>query len=70
LREELASRPALSDLPDNDVNHLTIDSARVYGLLTKRWIDYMYYIKKKYPYLFSFALRTNPFVEHHSPIIK
>jgi hypothetical protein len=27
------------------------------------WLDYMRYLKKDYPYLFSLALRLNPFDE-------
>jgi hypothetical protein len=30
----------------------------------------MHYLKKNYPYLFSFALRTNPFDEQASVIIR
>jgi hypothetical protein len=30
----------------------------------------MKYLKKYYPYLFSFAMRTNPFDQNASPIVK
>jgi hypothetical protein len=25
------------------------------------WVEYMKHLKNEYPYLFSFAMRTNPF---------
>ncbi|MFY9799780.1 MAG: two pore domain potassium channel family protein, partial [Methanoregula sp.] len=31
---------------------------------------YMQHLKKKYPYLFSLAMRTNPFDVHASAIVK
>jgi len=32
-------------------------------------VDYMRYMKDNYPYLFSLAMRTNPFDRKTSPII-
>jgi hypothetical protein len=32
-------------------------------------LDYMKYMKENYPYLFSFAMRTNPFDREASPIV-
>ncbi len=69
LKDELASRPGLSKLPDADLHHLSNDVKRAYALLAKEWINHMQYLKKNYPYLFSLALRTNPFMEEISPII-
>lgn len=69
LKDELVLRSALSGLPDADLAHLANDLKRAYTLLTKEWIDYMQYLKNSYPYLFSLALRTNPFNKEISPVI-
>ena len=69
LAEELEHRHRLSQLPEEDLNHLTIDIERVYILLVYRWLDYMQHLKKNYPYLFSMAIRINPFNPDASPIV-
>ena len=61
LTEELSSREDLKDLPDTDYKHLAGDVQRAYGRLVNQWVDYMEYLKLEYPYLFSLAIRTNPF---------
>jgi len=61
LTEELASRPALTGLPDPDRDHLSGDMGRAYGLLVSQWLDYMRHLESAYPYLFSLAVRLNPF---------
>ena len=70
LRDELVSRDSLSGLPESDLAHLANDVKRVYRLLTLQWINYMQYLKGAYPFLFSLALRTNPFVEKPSAIVR
>ena len=70
LRDELAARSTLIGLPESDIAHLTNDVKRAYSLLTRQWIDYMLYLKTRYPFLFSLALRTNPFVENPSAVVK
>jgi voltage-gated potassium channel len=70
LTEELRVRDRLTDLPDTDYAHLSGDMNRVYGLLTREWLVYMQHLKTHYPYLFSLAMRTNPFDAHASPIVK
>jgi voltage-gated potassium channel len=69
LRDELAARPGLKNLPLTDIAHLSVDSKRVYSMLTQQWIDYLQFLKVKYPFLFSLALRTNPFVENPSAVV-
>jgi hypothetical protein len=69
LTEELACREDLRHLPDADTNHLAIDIKRAYGLIVHQWLDYMKHLKNNYPYLFSLAMRTNPFDQNASPII-
>jgi voltage-gated potassium channel len=67
--EELAYRENLGTLPQKDLMHLAGDLKRAYNLLVYQWVDYMRYMKDNYPYLFSLAMRTNPFDRKTSPII-
>jgi voltage-gated potassium channel len=69
LTEELVSRDHLTDLPPADYNHLSGDINRAYGLLIVEWLTYMQYLKKNYPYLFSLAMRQNPFDRNASVIV-
>jgi hypothetical protein len=59
--EELMYRKDFSESPKSDLEHLAGDMKRVYQNLICQWIDYMQHLKTSYPYLFSLALRTNPF---------
>lgn len=61
LTEELAHRQDLSKLSENDYLHVAGDIKRVYSLLVFEWLTYMKHLKTDYPYLFSLAVRTNPF---------
>ena len=61
LTEELASREDVRQLVDTDYAHLSGDIKRAYGLLISEWLAYMEHLKDNYPYLFSLAIRTNPF---------
>ena len=69
LRDELFARGDLFSLPDTDIKHLANDASRVYIVLGEQWIAHMRYLKQHYPYLFSLALRTNPFNVNASPIV-
>jgi len=69
LSEELASRSCLIGLPAADLTHIQGDIKRVYRYLVNEWLDYMLYLKRDYPYLFSLAMRTNPFDQTASPIV-
>jgi hypothetical protein len=69
LAEELRARKDLKGLPDKDYQHLNGDMMRVYGQLARQWLDYMRHLKGSYPYLFSLALRTNPFNRGASPVV-
>jgi hypothetical protein len=70
LMEELAAREDLQKLPHTDYAHLAGDITRAYVLLVHEWLDYMRHVKDNYPYLFSLAMRTNPFDQSASPIVK
>jgi len=61
VAEELAYREDLRHLPGSDYDHLANDIKRAYSLLILEWLKYMEHLMAKYPYLFSLALRTNPF---------
>lgn len=61
LTEELDLRGDMTGLRDTDREHLAGDVRRVYSLLVYRWAEHMKYLKNNYPYLFSLAMRTNPF---------
>lgn len=62
--EELEKRKDLTKLPLTDYMHLNGDVERVYGLLISEWIMYMEHLMNNYPYLFSLAMRVNPFDPH------
>jgi hypothetical protein len=68
--DELMHRKNIKNLPDSDYEHLVGDIKRVYMLLVEEWLDYMRHLQKKYPYLFSLALRTNPFDPDANVVVK
>lgn len=63
LQEELTARQSLEGLPASDLAHLAGDAERAYGRLLGEWLEYLIHLSKFYPYLFSFAARTNPLRE-------
>lgn len=68
LTEELDARQKL-DLSDKDLEHIVGDIARAYTFLVREWLSYMQHLKNNYPYLFSLAMRTNPFDETATPVV-
>jgi len=64
------ARHDLKNLPEADSEHLTGDIKRAYSLLIVEWIIYMRHLYNNYPYLYSLAVRTNPFDIKASAIIK
>jgi hypothetical protein len=70
LAEELAARDNVTKLPHADYEHLAGDIKRVYVLLVHQWLNYMEHLKDNFPYLFSLAMRTNPFDREASPIVQ
>ncbi len=70
LSEELTARSDLSALPDKDYKHLSGDIKRAYTHLIREWLKYMKHLKNDYPYLFSLAVRVNPFKTSPSPVIR
>jgi hypothetical protein len=61
VADELAHRRNLRELTQTDAKHLAGDMVRVHRQLVEQWISYMHHLKADYPFLFSLALRTNPF---------
>jgi hypothetical protein len=70
LTEEVKERGDLVTLPPSDLDHLASDIRRVYSQLIPEWVKYMEYLKNHYPYLFSLAIRKNPFDESASVIVR
>lgn len=69
LTDEMTAREKLTGLPPSDCAHLSGDLNRVYRLLVIEWIGYMQYLKRDYPFLFSLAMRQNPFDKTASVIV-
>lgn len=61
ITDELSHRSNFSNLSPTDIDHLRGDIVRAYILIISEWTAYMKHLKKDYPYLFSLAVRTNPF---------
>lgn len=64
MLDELENRSTLTGLPENDMNHLSLDIERAYELVIKEWVESMIHLKKEYPYLFSLAIRKSPFSDN------
>jgi hypothetical protein len=70
LAEELESRAKFTELPAKDMEHIAGDIKRAYALLVREWVNHLKHLRSHYPYLFSLALRTNPFDAKASVILK
>jgi voltage-gated potassium channel len=70
LADELLRRGDLSATPPSDHAHLVTDTERVYRPLALQWLDSMEHLKEHHPYLFSLAMRTNPFDEEASVVVR
>jgi hypothetical protein len=70
LTEELDYRHAYSNLPSADLDHLGGDVKRVYKSLVNQWVMYTNHLKMNYPYLFSLAVRMNPYNQDATPIVE
>jgi hypothetical protein len=69
LIDELENREDCTTLPKSDMEHLAGDITRAFGMLTLEWVQHMKYLKGRYPYLWSIAVRKNPFADN-SIIVK
>ncbi len=70
LTDELVYREDFAGLPAADLQHLAQDLRRAFQLLVLEWLAYMQHLKRAYPYLFSLAIRTNPFDPDASPVFR
>jgi len=70
LEDELAWRDSLKDLPEADYNHLSGDLERAYKLMVREWLCFLQNLQKRYQFLFSLAVRTNPFNPEATAVIK
>lgn len=61
LTDEFEYRQDLRQQPEADRAHLMKDMDRAYQLLILEWLSYMQHLHEDYPYLYSLAVRTNPF---------
>jgi hypothetical protein len=61
LYEELSYRKNINNIIGPDLNHIKEDIKRCYAHLVFQWLIYMNHLKAHYPYLYSLAMRTNPF---------
>ena len=60
LADELKHRPYKENAKE-DLEHLKVDVERVYKQMAKDWVTYMSHMQNDYPYLFSTAIKNNPF---------
>lgn len=68
LKEECLYRKDLNQIIDLDEKHLCIDLSRVYQHLSLQWLTYVEHLKECYPFLFSLAVRNNPFLDSDAEI--
>ena len=61
VADELEHRHDLEALSAADIAHLSGDIKRAYAALAGQWLGHLQHLKSQYPYLFSLAVRTNPF---------
>ncbi len=69
LMDEIQNREDIGLSPISDLKHLAGDLERAYRLLVTEWLYYMEHMQGKYPYLFSLAVRKNPFLEKKSVVV-
>jgi len=70
LREELQHRESLAELPSSDLKHIAGDLQRIQKLQGRQWLAYLEHLQREYPFLFSLAVRTNPFTPGVSATIE
>lgn len=61
VADELKTRGDLKKISKEDEKHLAKDLERAYKAMVMEWIGYINYLKVEYPYLYTIAIRKNPF---------
>ncbi len=69
LTEELEARQSLTDLPQSDLNHISVDIERLYSRLVVEWVAYVQHLQASYPFLFSLVTRTHPFLKEPAAVV-
>ncbi|MEA5084959.1 hypothetical protein SDC9_146037 [bioreactor metagenome] len=62
--DELQTRGEFDKQDKDDIDHLSNDILRAYTALIIEWVGYMNYLQNEYPFLFTLALRKNPFLKN------
>ncbi|MBU1275600.1 MAG: potassium channel family protein [Proteobacteria bacterium] len=70
LKDELYHRRGLENLPGSDAAHLSGDLRRVYRQLVMQWLTYAGHLSQRHPYLFSLAVRLNPFDPQRDAVVR
>lgn len=70
VTEELLARSKFEYDNKADMAHLSNDIQRAFKRLLIQWVEYMRHLHAEYPYLYSLAVRKNPFCKKKSVIIK
>ncbi len=63
VADELQIRGNPGSLSKDDIEHLSIDLLRAYSAIILEWLDYVFYLRDEYPYLYALARRKNPFYQ-------
>ena len=61
LADELGFRRDFRELPLMDRKHLAVDLERAWQFMILGWLNHMKHLRHDYPYLYSLAVRVNPF---------
>ena len=69
LTDELSCRESFRQLPPTDIRHISMDMSRAYCFMLTQWLNYLEHLKNHYPYLFSLAVRRNPFDPEANPVV-
>ena len=70
LTDEFEHRDGFNKIPETDKKHIIGDIERVYKCMLKEWLAYLKHLKEDYPYLFSLVVRTNPFNDDASIVVR
>ncbi len=61
VADEIKSRGDLRKLSKDEIEHLSTDLLRAYRAMVVEWTSYIIYLKTEYPFLYTAAIKKNPF---------
>ena len=64
VTEELRRVMNFNALPEEDKRDIKSDIESLYRLLSYEWVNYVHYLKSRYPHIFVYEAKTNPFIPH------